>query len=188
MPITNATTCKFFFNSTSQFSQKLTDGCFIGYGGVSDSRILNFETSEGSLLDIRESMGARSARLTELSTRYDGKLTVETAQEIVSDHYDVYTKRSNASSRTICAHFDRDNAEYSASPDVVPFMPYGTVQATVVSTELAEEHTIMARWGSACGRQFDSQAFLEKHPQFNNLSTYLFDRPSEFWGKLYAKN
>ena len=29
MPITNATTCKFFFNSTSQFSQKLTDGTLL---------------------------------------------------------------------------------------------------------------------------------------------------------------
>ncbi|MDR1358979.1 MAG: hypothetical protein LBJ48_06460 [Coriobacteriales bacterium] len=165
--------------------ERTSDGCFISFDGVDDSRILRYETDGRGYTDTRQSAGARYVRLGELVGRYQGELTPELAQDIISDHYDVYLQKARASSRTICAHYDTDNAELSTDPAVAPYMPYGTVDATVMSTALAEEHTILARWGSACGRAFDSTSFLSRNPQYASLRDYLFDRPAQAWASLY---
>ncbi len=165
--------------------ERITDGCFISFDGVDDTRILSFETDGSGYTDTRQSAGSRFVRLGDLVELYHGELTTDLAQSIIADHYDTYLKKSTADSRSICAHFDTDSAEYEPVPDVQPYMPYGTVDAKVMSSELAEENRILARWGSACGRAFDSAGFLEKNSQYSVLQDYLFDRPSQFWDRLY---
>jgi len=171
----------FSFNSL----EKLTDGFFVSANGVDDTRILNAETESSSLPDTRKSTGARTMRLADLIEPYLGTLTPEDAKIIISDHFDVYLSRVSASSRGVCAHYEDDDARYADSLEMLPNMPFGTVDAKVTSTELFKDKTFLARWGSACGRAFDSGYYLRQNPQFEALSDYLYDRPSHFWNQMY---
>ena len=165
--------------------ERLSNGCFISFNGVDDARILTFETNGGGFTDIRQSAGARYLRLANLVRLYDGKLTAEIAQDIIADHFDSYTNGLRAGSRSICAHFETDGAEHDNDPNIIAHMPCGTVDAKVMTTEMAENNTILARWGSACGRAFDSAGFLTKNQQYFVYEGYLFDRPAQPWNKLY---
>jgi hypothetical protein len=69
---------------------------------------------------------------------------------------------------------------------VVAYAPFGTIDAKVTTTELASEHRLLARCGSACGRPFAASDYLGKNPQFSMLEPYLFDRPTQVWAELYS--
>jgi hypothetical protein len=162
----------------------LTDGCFISFNGVDDARIIASETEQGVLFDVSTSSGARFLRLADLLDAYNGTLNEENAQIIISDHFDEYLSKATASSRSICAHYEADDARYSKELWVWPHLPYGVIDAKVMSTKLAEENIILARWGSACGRTFDSSAFIKDNIQYYALAPYLYDRPSQFWSEF----
>lgn len=166
-------------------TETLTNGCFISTGEVGDERIRATETTQSALSDARTGSSARSTRMTELVDAYYGTLAVETAQVILSDHYDSYQEQATASLRSICAHGETDDARFTNDPSISPYMPYGAIDAKVISSELAKEHTVVARWGNACGRAFDSAEFLERHQHAVVLTPYLYDRPSEPWNEFY---
>lgn len=165
--------------------KKLDNGWLLSTNGVDDVRIQSLETDGSATTDIRLGARSRFSRLSDRAGIYQGKLTPALAEEIVSDHFDAYQNKMLAGSRSICAHFDTDKALNTPDASVEPYMPYGTVDAKVMSTELARDHTIYARWGSACGRSFDSASFLAKNTQYIQLQGYLFDRPSQPWATLY---
>lgn len=124
-------------------------------------------------------MGARRVRLTELMQQHYGKIDVEMGKKILADHYDVYLKRNNPSSRTVEGHYELDPFEYWQARE--PFRPAGAVDGKVMSSDLANELSFWARWGSSSGMAFDAEKFLDKHPQWNYLEGYLKDRPSQPW-------
>ncbi|MDR2035795.1 MAG: hypothetical protein LBP91_03880 [Coriobacteriales bacterium] len=167
--------------------ETLTNGCFASSGAAEDRRILTYETSEGNFIDARSGAGSRSVRLEDLSDAYTDALNEDSIKIIIADHYDQYLSKVAASSRSVCAHFEADDARYSADLLSTAYLPYGTVDAKVMSTGLAKEHTILARWGSACGRAFDATGYLEKNPQYRALEAFLYDRPSQFWNEFYPK-
>jgi len=171
----------FSFNS----EERITDGYLISSGDVDDVRIRNAETDNSTLPDARQGTSSRSLRLADLIESYEGELTPEDAQAIMADHYDSYLSRVSASSRSVCAHYDQDDARYAGSIQILPNLPFGTIDAKVTSTELIKERTFWARWGSACGRAFDSQGFIKQNPQYQLLCNYLYDRPSQFWNRFY---
>ncbi|MCL2528914.1 MAG: hypothetical protein FWE41_01055, partial [Coriobacteriia bacterium] len=164
--------------------EKLTDGYFACSNGMEDTRILNAETENSSLPNTRQGTGSRTQRLADLIDPYLGTLTPDDAKVIISDHFDLYLSRGSASSRSVCAHFEDDDARYADASQMLPHMPFGTTDAKVTSTELFKDKTFMARWGSACGRAFDSGLFLRQNPQYQTLSDYLYDRPTHFWHQL----
>jgi hypothetical protein len=49
---------------------------------------------------------------------------------------------------------------------------------------MAREMAFSARWGHPCGRPFDAQAFMKRHPQWNWLNGYMQDRPSWPWTRF----
>ena len=55
---------------------------------------------------------------------------------------------------------------------------------SVVDSEMARELAFWARWGHPCGRPFDAQAFMKRHPQWNWLNGYMRDRPSWPWTRF----
>ena len=165
--------------------QKTDSGCFLSFNGVEDVRILNFETNDGGAADIRTSVDSRHVRLLEFAKIYQGKLTPDLAQLVISDHYDAYLGIVQGSSRSICAHYETDNAEHTIDASAIPYMPFGAVDGKVMSTDLARENRVLARWGCACGRAFDATAFVQRNPQYAYLEVFLFDRPSQFWDELY---
>ena len=158
------------------------DGYFAGFNAPLDPRIQNFECSNSGFADIRRHQGARQVRIPQLMEEYKGKLDNETAQMILADHYDVYTKTENPSSRTVCSHYELDPRESMSQPGrPVPFQPRGAMDGVTATAADAERLGFWARWGSSCGMAFDAKAFLEKNPQFDHLRRFLKDRPSQPW-------
>ncbi len=163
-----------------QSVERKTDGYFIGFNAPVDPRIRNLECSDVGYCDIRTPMGARRVRLTQLMEEYHGKIDIEVAQEILSDHYDVYLqKENNPCSRTVEGHYELDRFEYWGAR--LPYQPAGAVDGKVMDSDLAKNLSFWARWGSSSGMPFDAGAYLAKHIQWNYLDGYLKDRPTQPW-------
>jgi hypothetical protein len=112
-----------------------------------------------------------------------GKINIEVAKKIISDHYDVYLhKKNNPSSRTVCAHYYMDAREYmSQSEGAKPFDPHGAVDGCVTDSKHAERMGFFGRFGNSCGTPFVKKEFCNKHIQYDNFCPYLKDRPSQPW-------
>ena len=66
------------------------NGYYIGFNATYDPQIRNIECVNSGFYDIRRHQGARRVRLTELMDEYKGKINIDIAKKIISDHYDVY--------------------------------------------------------------------------------------------------
>jgi hypothetical protein len=111
--------------------------------------------------------------------QYKGQLNAELGQKIMADHYDVYLNKINPSSRTVEGHYELDPMQYWA--DRVPFTPHGAVDGKVMTTDMANNMSFMARWGNASGMPFVANDFLTRHIQWDYLKGYLQDRPTRPW-------
>jgi hypothetical protein len=160
--------------------ERKTDGYFAGFNAPQDPRIRNLECTGVALTDIRDAIGARSVRLEQLMEQYRGRVDVESGKVIIADHYDVYLKRNNPCSRTICSHCELDARECQPGRPA-PFEPRGAVDGKVTDSDLAGGLGFWARWGNSCGASFDADRFLAEHTQWNYLKGYLRSRPSQPW-------
>lgn len=163
--------------------ERTKNGYFIGFNAPYDPKIRNLECINSGFYDIRRHQGARRVRLTELMDKYKGKINIEIAKKIISDHYDVYLlKEDNPCSRTVCSHYELDPREFMSQPDrPKPFQPRGAMDGCVTDSSLAKKMTFYGRFGNSCGMPFDKEAFCKEHIQFANYCPYLKDRPSEPW-------
>ncbi len=127
--------------------ERTKDGYFVGFNAPVDVQIRNLETSGSGYFDIRTAMGARRVRLTQLMEEYHGKIDVQVAQQILADHYDVYLKKENPSSRTVEGHYELDALEYW--PERMPFTPHGAVDGKVMDSDMAADLSFWARWGNS---------------------------------------
>ncbi len=162
--------------------ERKKDGYFVGSNLAKDGKILRFETDEQET-NIKNSSVARDVRWHELMKKFAGKIDVKLAEKFESDHYDTYSGKSRADSRTLCAHFDEDPMMVGSG---LPFSPEGTIDAKVVDSKMAKKMSFYARWGRACGEPFDATKFLAEHPQFHWMSGILKSRPSEPWVEFTA--
>jgi hypothetical protein len=167
---------------------KSKDGYFIGFNAPTDPRIRNLECSNTGFGDIRRHQGARQVRLTQLMEQYYGKINCTDAKIILADHYDVYLKKINPSSRTVDGHYELDPMEYVSDPGgVLPFQPSGTIDGLVTNSTMAENLSFWARWGNSAGMPFNASQFLGEHIQWRYLKGYLKDRPTQPWTQFNAK-
>ncbi len=157
--------------------EKKKNGYFVGSNVAEDLRILRFETKT-SELDIKNSSIARRVRWKQLMRENAGKITIDKAKELESDHYDTYLNTNTPDIRTLCSHPDLDSDIYGVD---IPFAPWGTLDGKVIDSKMAKELSFSARWGSACGIPFDAEAYLKKHEQFDWMKGLLKDRPSQPW-------
>jgi hypothetical protein len=166
------------------------NGYFIGFNAPYDPRIRNLEVVNSGFYDIRRHQGARKVRLQELMDKYKGKLNIEVAQKIISDHYDVYLKKdNNPCSRTVCSHYDLDAREYMSQGDrPKPFSPHGAVDGIVCDTKLAQQMGFIGRFGNSCGTAFDKDKFCKEHIQYANFCSFLKNRPSQPWTEFKSYN
>jgi hypothetical protein len=157
------------------------DGFYVGFNGPADPKIRNQECPGSAALyyDIRTSVGARRVRLNELMQEHYGKIDAEIAQEILADHYDVYLKEEKLGSRNVEGHYELDAFEYW--PARLPFMPAGAVDGKVMDSDLAEQLSFWARWGSSSGMPFDAEDYFNEHKQWDHLKGYIKDRPTQPW-------
>lgn len=167
---------------------KTKDGYFAGFNAPLDHRIQNFECSNSGFADIRRHQGARQVRIPQLMEQYKGQINNEIAQTILADHYDVYLKKENPCSRTICSHYELDDRMYmSQAGRPLPFQPRGAMDGVTASAADIEQMVIWARIGCSCGMPFKADDFLKEHPQFDYLRPFLKDRPSQPWTKFQSE-
>jgi hypothetical protein len=169
--------------------ERTNNGYFIGFNSTYDPRIRNLECTDTGIDDVRRHQGARKVRLTDLVENYKGKIDVNVAKKIISDHYDVYLNKINKCSRTVCSHYELDPREYMSDPSrPKPFEPRGAVDGNICDSNMAKNMTFLVRWGSSCGHPFIKNKFLNKHRQWRYLQPYLHDRPSQPWTYFQITN
>ena len=163
--------------------ERTKNGFFIGFNAPYDERIRNLEVHNSGFYDIRRHQGARLVRLGDLMDEHKGKINIDIAKKIISDHYDVYLEKDNhPCSRSVCSHYDLDAREYMSDQSrPKPFAPRGAIDGVVCDTAMAEKMTFDARWGSSCGIPFKADEYFKKHRQYAKFAPYIKDRPSEPW-------
>ena len=163
--------------------ERTKNGFFIGFNSAYDERIRNLEVINSGFYDIRRHQGARMVRLSDLMDEYKGKLNIEVAKKIISDHYDVYLKKdNNPCSRTVCSHYDLDAREYMSQSDrPKPYSPRGAVDGIVCDTKLAKNMSFIGRFGNACGIPFIAKEFFKQHRQYERFAPYIKDRLTQPW-------
>lgn len=158
------------------------NGYFIGFNAPYDPRIRNLECVNTGFDDIRRHQGARRVRLNDLMMEHKGKIDLEIAKEIVSDHYDVYLNKINPCSRTCCSHYDLDAREFMSDPGrPKPFSPRGALDGCVIDTTMAKHMSFSLRYGNSCGTPFLKDDFCDTNRQWEYLRPYLHDRPQQPW-------
>lgn len=154
------------------------NGYFVGYNAVMDPQIRNIECKSTGIDDIRRHQGARKVRLHDLMDKHKGKINLTVAKEILSDHYDVYLKKENPCSRTICSHYEMDAREYMSDPSrPLPFQPRGALDGNFIDSTLAKNMQMELKWGSSCQIGFDSELFFKEHREWEFLKEYVKSRP-----------
>ena len=168
--------------------ERTKNGFFIGFNATYDPRIRNLECGNHGFFDVRRHQGARQVRLGELMDEHKGRINIDIAKKIISDHHDIYLdKDNNPCSRTVCSHYDLDKREYMSQADrPTPFKPQGAVDGIVCDTEMALKMGFAARFGSSCGMAFKKDEFCKKHRQWEMFAPYLKDRPSQPWTDFVA--
>jgi hypothetical protein len=163
-------------------TEKTKNGYFVGFNATYDPRIRNMECADSGFDDIRRHQGARRVRLTDLMEENKGKLDVNLAMKLIGDHYDVYLKKENPCSRTVCSHYELDAREYMSDPSrPKPYAPRGACDGCVVDSAMAKKMSFMAKYGSSCEIPFIASEFCDKHRQWKYLEPYLIDRPVQSW-------
>jgi hypothetical protein len=167
--------------------ERTKNGFFIGFNAPYDEKIRNLEVNNSGFYDIRRHQGARLVRLGDLMDEHKGKLNIEIAKKIISDHYDVYLEKENPCSRTVCSHYDLDAREYMSDPSrPKPFAPHGAVDGIVCDTNLAKKMSFIGKFGSSCDVGFNKDEFCKKHRQYYKFCPYLKDRPAQPWSEFTA--
>ena len=121
---------------------------------------------------------------------HKGKLNIEIAKKIISDHYDVYLqKEDNPCSRSVCSHYDLDAREYMSQSDrPKPYSPHGALDGFVCDSTLAKNMSFIGRYGNSCGLAFNASEFFKKHRQFYKFEPYVKDLPSQPWTEFTITN
>ena len=163
-------------------TERTKNGYFIGFNAPYDPRIRNLECVNTGIDDIRRHQGARKVRLSDLMQQNKGKLNVNIAQQIISDHYDVYLNKENPCSRTCCSHYELDSREYMSDPQrPKPFQPRGALDGNVVDSIMTQNMSFLLRWGNSCGIPFNATKFCSENRVWEYLLPYLIDRPQQPW-------
>lgn len=108
-----------------------------------------------------------------------GKIDVAAAQNFLADHYDTFSKKEEASERTLDGHIDL--SERGSPPWQPPFGNAGAVQNKVADAAMAANMSFTAAAGHACGKSFKAQEHLRQHPEFNWQQGLLRDMNAFPW-------
>jgi len=162
--------------------KRTKNGYFYGCNVAFNPEIRNLECVNSGFSDVRRHQGARQVRIPDWIEENKGKIDRETAKIFIADHYDVYLKKDNPCSRTICSHYELDAREYmSDSTRPKPFQPRGATDGAVIDSNLAQNMSLEMRFGNSCGIPFIAKEFCQQHRQWSYLEPYLKDRPTQPW-------
>ena len=157
--------------------QKTLNGVFYGMNSAMDLKLRNTETNDYDHTNDLTSVGARNSRLNHLlNEEYAGKINIQNAKRIISDHYDAHLARIEMTSRTICKHSELD--------EHTEFKPVGCTDAKVTDAKHAAKMEFYGIFGSACGRKFNAKEHIRNHPKYKHWAPYLNDFKNYKWTKL----
>jgi hypothetical protein len=157
-----------------------TNGIFYGMNSVTDKTIREKETNDKDHWVTSSSVGERNVRLhVLLYETYYGKLNVQNAKKILSDHYDVFLdKQTHGNIRSICKH---DNHSF------------GAIDGKVVNSQMAKRMKFEGIYGNSCGRKFEVKSIYRKNltrkqkKKYTNMRPYLRNISSNPWTILKNK-
>lgn len=154
--------------------QKTKNGVFYGMNNPISFKIRNLETINNSISDISTSSGSRNERLNYLlNTEYYGKINIQNAKIIVSDHYDSFLKKEHIGFRNICRH-----SETEEEPKKVL---YGSTDSKITNSKMVNEMKFWGRFGSGCGRSFKIKEFVNKYSEYKKWENVVDDFKPYRW-------
>ncbi len=142
--------------------------------------VRNLDCSGPSGFDNIQMSGGRRTRFEQLMRQHRGQLDPVLARAVLADHGDLYTREESPSSRTICGHFDVDQAQFPGVGQG-PNYPWGSLDGKVAGGQMIRDLQLDARWGRACGTPFDANAFFRENPQYEWMKGHTKSRPTQPW-------
>lgn len=163
--------------------QRTKNGVFYGMNSAMDITLRSKETDDITHYDMETSSGARNARWKQLLYEtYYGKINIDNARLMISDHYDVTRNKIHKGSLTLCKHLETEPHSLKG-----PYFPAGCTDGKVVDSQLAKEMRFYGRFGSSCGRVFRAKEHIRQHPEYNYMKSILEDFPRTEWTLLSKK-
>jgi hypothetical protein len=162
--------------------ERKTDGIFYGMNSAISKKIRDNETNDEEYYKTKTTSGARNIRFHFLLYEtYAGKLDVENAKTILSDHYDVFLdEETDGNSRTICKHNELDPEGGKG----FAYYPFGATDGKVLNSEMARKMSFLGRMGPSCGHSFSAKEFLRKRPEYKKWENILQNMPNKPWTYL----
>jgi hypothetical protein len=168
----------------NQSIQRTMSGVYFGMNSAIDFKVRTLDTTDDDIYDLSTSSGSRNSRLDYLlNTKYYGKLNLKVAKIILADHYDSHTDKIRRNPRAICSHSEvineDDKWDYS--------YPHGCIDGKVVDSALAKQMMFEGRFGSSCGRTFNAEKYIDRHPAFKEWKGVLSNFYSYDWIQIKNK-
>ncbi len=158
--------------------RRTKDGYFGGANFPVDEKLAREETTF-SMNDRGVSANARRIRWNQLMKQFRGKIDTAAARRFLSDHLDTFTGRDDPNERTLCGHIDL--SPRGSKPWQPEFGACGAVQAKVADARMAEQMSLMAARGHACGLRFKAAEHIRLHPEFAWQKELLRDLDASPW-------
>lgn len=165
--------------------ERTTNGIFYGMNSAVDWNLRELETNDMGANDMATSSGSRSYRLYSLLNPVGKTFNAPTpidakyAKRIMGDHYDEYVGKTKKGHRSICRHTELESTPIGSRHAHYPF---GTIDAKVVTTKMAEKMEFWGLWGSGCGhRDFHAADFVQSHPEYKEYANFLPNLPNRKW-------
>jgi len=163
--------------------ERKKDGYIVGANFPVNEKLIREET-DFNPADMSVSANARHARWEQLMAENKGKIDVATAERFLADHYDTYTKKEEASERTLDGHIDlspRGMGHWQP-----PYGNAGAVQNKAADAAMIARMSFTAAAGHACGKNFIALEHLQEHPEFNWEQGELRDMDAFPWTTFSA--
>ncbi len=158
--------------------EKKNDGYFFGMNVPVDPILRNIETNNNDYDDTSTSVGSRNKRFEYLlGNKYKGKINLENAKKIISDHYDCFLNKNKRNHRSICRHDELDDEPSKINLN-------GSIDGKIVNTEMALNGVFLGKFGSSCGRVFNLNKFIKNKTNFKKWETVLENIDNNEWTLL----
>jgi hypothetical protein len=164
---------------------KKKDGYFVSSNFAADPELIRDDTPGFDGKNPESSMNARHARAEAFVQAHLGQLDTELAKAFLSDHDDLYERKTDAGKRSLCGHEDTSPVGEKVWDDP-PFDPAGAVTGKVTDSELAAKLSFIGRAGHPCGEDFLASPFLAAHPEFHWQEKILGDMKAGPWATFTA--
>jgi len=158
--------------------ERKKDGYFVGSNFPVNQQLIREET-DFDTQDMSMSANARHVRWEQLMAENKGRIDVAAAERFLADHYDTFSKKEEASERTLDGHIDL--SPRGSQPWEPPFGNAGAVQNKAADATMAAHMSFTAAAGHACGKSFNAQEHLREHPEFNWEQGLLRDMNAYPW-------